>query len=89
LGLADKCAPADGAFYIYIDLSSLEDINAPDLCKRILEEAGVAITPGSDFEDPASGLGLKRIRISYSRSTEEVTLGMKRFMLWWKANMKI
>jgi len=33
----------------------------------------VAVTPGSDFEDPRSGLGMMRIRISYSRGTDEVT----------------
>jgi aspartate/methionine/tyrosine aminotransferase len=87
MGLAEDCSPADGAFYIYVDLSKKGVENAPDLCKRILEEAFVAISPGTDFEDPQSGLGLKRIRISYSRSTEEVKSGMERLLSWWKINM--
>jgi hypothetical protein len=60
-------APADGAFYIYVDLGAegVEDSSA--LCYRILEEAGVAITPGIDFEDPSTGLGRQRVRFSFSR----------------------
>eukprot|EP01035_Chromulina_nebulosa_P023560 gene23560-30549_t len=59
------------------------DLTAPVLCDRLLEEAGVAITPGIDFEDPESGLGLQRIRFSYSRSNEEVRNGMNKFKSWW------
>lgn len=86
IGLSEGISPADGAFYIYVDLSHHGIDNTPDLCKRILEEAGVAITPGVDFEDPASGLGLKRMRFSYSRNTDEVEEGMKRFKKWWEEN---
>jgi aspartate/methionine/tyrosine aminotransferase len=63
-------------------------VDSPNLCSRLLEEAGVALTPGNDFEDPSTGLGLKRIRFSYSRDTAEVTEGMKRFERWWLENMK-
>jgi aspartate/methionine/tyrosine aminotransferase len=86
LGLEEGCSPADGAFYVYVDLSASGVNDAPALCRQILEEAGVAITPGSDFEDPDSGLGLKRIRFSYSRSTEEVEKGMSKFKAWWIKN---
>jgi hypothetical protein len=48
----------------------------------------VAITPGVDFEDPATGLGLQRIRFSFSRDTSEVAEGMNRFRSWWRGNMK-
>lgn len=37
-----------GAFYLYADISALAEPAEP-LCARLLEEAGVAITPGSDF----------------------------------------
>ena len=37
---------------------------------------GVAITPGVDFEDPISGLGLQRIRFSFLKSSEEVKEGI-------------
>lgn len=85
-------SPADGAFYVYVDIKeALESKNkswdAPTICRKVLEEAGVAITPGVDFEDPLSGLGLQRIRFSYSRSTEEVSEGMNRFESWWRRNI--
>ena len=44
-------------------------------CNDILEEVGVAVTPGVDF-DPQRGK--TTIRISYARSTEEITEGITR-----------
>ena len=87
LGL-DEHAPCDGAFYAYVDLGSFGVKDSPTLCRRILEEAGVAITPGNDFEDPSTGLGYQRIRFSFSKSTDEVREGMKRFSEWWKREMR-
>ena len=87
LKLDSNLAPADGAFYAYVDLSSAGVSDTPLLCKRILEEAGVAITPGVDFEDPKSGLGFRRLRFSFCRNTEEVREGMRRFKEWWIQNI--
>jgi aspartate/methionine/tyrosine aminotransferase len=87
LDLLKGASPADGAFYVYVDLKHAGVDNAPALCQRILEEAGIAITPGVDFEDAESGLGFQRVRFSYSRSTEEVQEGMNRFKKWWLENM--
>lgn len=87
LGLSDKAAPSDGAFYIYVDLKDCGVTDTPSMCYRLLEEVGVAITPGVDFEDPSTGLGKQRVRFSYSRSTEEVTEGMKRFKEWMLSNV--
>ena len=87
MGLAECCSPADGAFYIYVDLSTKGITNSPDLCRRILEETGVAITPGVDFEDKDSDLGFERIRLSFCRSTKEIREGMDRLKVWWKKNM--
>lgn len=89
LDLLSGASPADGAFYVYIDLSSKGITDAPALCTRLLNEAKIAITPGVDFESPESGLGLQRIRISYSRSTEEVREGMVRFKAWWMKNVVV
>jgi aspartate/methionine/tyrosine aminotransferase len=71
-----------------VDLSEEGVSDSMSLCRRLLEEAGVAITPGVDFEDPSNGLGLKRIRFSYSKGVEEVRDGMQRFKTWWLAHMK-
>ena len=45
----DALSSAGGAYYIYADVSRLTK-NSVELCKRILETAGVAIVPGSDFD---------------------------------------
>jgi aspartate/methionine/tyrosine aminotransferase len=76
-------APADGAFYIYVDVSKqVED--SVKMAWDLLETAGVAITPGNDFEDPASDLGRKRIRFSYCGSTQDMREGMERMKKWWE-----
>ena len=74
-----KIAPPDGAFYVYADVSDLtQDSRA--FAAEILEKAGVAVTPGLDF-DPVRGA--TTLRFSYARSTadiEEGLLRLRRFM---------
>lgn len=67
-------APADGAFYVYVDVSHLTG-DSLALSSRILAEAGVAVTPGLDF-DKARGAGF--LRLSYARSTPEIEEGVAR-----------
>ncbi|OAN78031.1 1-aminocyclopropane-1-carboxylate deaminase [Jannaschia sp. EhC01] len=67
-------APADGAFYVYADVSHLTD-DARAFAARILEEAGVAVTPGLDF-DKARGAGT--LRFSYARATQDIKEGVER-----------
>lgn len=89
LGLLSGASPSDGAFYIYLDLNAHlpPTLDTPTLCRRLLNEAKIAVTPGVDFEFAESGLGNRRIRFSFSRSTNEVREGMIRFKKWWLANM--
>jgi len=42
----DRFHPADGAFYLYLDVSRFTD-DSLDFCGRMLNEIGVAATPGS------------------------------------------
>lgn len=49
----DKILPVDGAFYIYADVSRFSD-DSLVFAKKMLHEAGVAATPGVDF-DPVHG----------------------------------
>lgn len=74
-----KIAPPDGAFFIYADVSDLtEDSQA--FADEILEQAGVAVTPGLDFD---SERGSQTLRFSYARSTADIEEGLqrlKRFM---------
>ncbi|WP_282058105.1 pyridoxal phosphate-dependent aminotransferase [Lentibacter algarum] len=67
-------APPDGAFYIYVDVSHLTN-DSRALASDILAKAGVAVTPGIDF-DPERGQ--TTLRLSYARSTEEIREGLLR-----------
>lgn len=67
-------APPDGAFYVYADVSAFTD-NALDFARLILNDAGVAVTPGIDF-DPRRGS--RTIRFSYARSTPDIVEGLDR-----------
>ncbi|MFV0408615.1 MAG: pyridoxal phosphate-dependent aminotransferase [Paracoccus sp. (in: a-proteobacteria)] len=69
-----RIAPPDGAFYIYADVSDLTD-HSGDFARQILAEAGVAVTPGLDF-DPRRGV--QTLRFSYARSTEDIREGIAR-----------
>lgn len=70
----DRIAPPDGAFYVYADVSHLtEDSRA--FAGEILDKAGVAVTPGLDF-DPKRGAGT--VRFSYARSTGDIEDGLRR-----------
>ena len=73
LGFRD-IAPADGAFYIYADISGLAN-DSRDLCSRMLHEAGIAATPGLDF-DPVRGH--RTMRFSFARTEAEITEGIAR-----------
>eukprot|EP00746_Dinoflagellata_sp_MGD_P011080 gnl/MRDRNA2_/MRDRNA2_123124_c0_seq1.p1 gnl/MRDRNA2_/MRDRNA2_123124_c0~~gnl/MRDRNA2_/MRDRNA2_123124_c0_seq1.p1 ORF type:complete len:435 (-),score=88.96 gnl/MRDRNA2_/MRDRNA2_123124_c0_seq1:93-1397(-) len=78
-------APPHGAFYIYVDLSRFGVTDSLALCKALLDEAGVAMTPGVDFEEPGTGHGEVRVRISYPGTTDHVREAMKRFLAWWES----
>ncbi|MBB1496661.1 pyridoxal phosphate-dependent aminotransferase [Paracoccus sp. MC1862] len=70
----NKIAPPDGAFYVYADVSALTHDSAA-LAADILDKAGVAVTPGIDF-DPVRGA--KTLRFSYARSTADIAEGLDR-----------
>ncbi|WP_421704581.1 pyridoxal phosphate-dependent aminotransferase [Aliiroseovarius sp.] len=70
----DKFAPPDGAFYIYADVSEHTD-DSRAFAAEILEKAGVAVTPGLDF-DPVRGH--QTLRFSYARATEDIVEGLER-----------
>lgn len=69
-----KIAPPDGAFYVYADVSDLTE-DSRSFAAEILEKAGVAVTPGLDF-DPARGA--TTLRFSYARSTADIEEGLAR-----------
>ena len=69
-----RTGPADGAFYIYADVSGFTR-DSLDLSRRILDEAGVAVTPGLDF-DPDHGH--EWLRLSYAGPTDRIAEGAAR-----------
>jgi aspartate/methionine/tyrosine aminotransferase len=74
----DRLAPADGAFYIYADVSAMTN-DSEDFCRRLLRELDVAATPGVDF-DP--GRGNAFVRFSFAGSTEDMAEAARRLQDW-------
>jgi aspartate/methionine/tyrosine aminotransferase len=67
-------APPDGAFYVYADVSELTN-DSRAFAAEILDKAGVAVTPGLDF-DPERGA--TTLRFSYARATADIEEGLVR-----------
>uniref|UniRef100_A0A7S0IW13 Aminotransferase class I/classII large domain-containing protein n=1 Tax=Calcidiscus leptoporus TaxID=127549 RepID=A0A7S0IW13_9EUKA len=82
MGITDA-APAHGAFYIYIDLGRFGVTDSAALSATLLDEVGVALTPGVDFEFPGSGRGERRVRISFCGDTADIEAGMQKLASWW------
>ena len=62
----DRFAPAEGAFYLYCDVSHLTN-DSRDFCKRMLAEAGVATTPGVVATPASASMRLQKSRLSLVR----------------------
>lgn len=69
-----RIAPPDGAFYIYADVSDLTG-DSLSFAAEILEQAGVAVTPGLDFDPHRGG---RTLRFSYARATADIQEGLRR-----------
>ena len=74
----DRFLPVDGAFYLYADVSRFTD-DSIDFAKRMLEQAGVAATPGVDF-DPLHGKEF--LRFSYAGSAADMREAVERIGQW-------
>lgn len=70
----DRIAPPEGAFYVYADVAHLTD-DSRAFAAEILEKAGVAVTPGLDFDAARGG---RTLRFSYARTTEDIAEGLRR-----------
>jgi aspartate/methionine/tyrosine aminotransferase len=73
-----KFLPADGAFYLYADVSEFTS-DSLDFAKQMLEQAHVAVTPGIDF-DPVHGH--RYIRFCYARSADDMREAVARITRW-------
>jgi aspartate/methionine/tyrosine aminotransferase len=79
-----RLAPAEGAFYVYADISHITD-DSQELCRIWLDTLGVAATPGIDF-DPVDGR--KYIRFSYAESTQDIAEATSRLTTWATTNSR-
>ena len=75
-----ETAPCNGAFYLYADIGALE--TSPDsiaLAEAMLREAGVACTPGVDFDLEQ---GHRHMRLSFAGSTAHMKEASRRISDW-------
>jgi aspartate/methionine/tyrosine aminotransferase len=79
LGITDM-HPVDGAFYVYADVARFTN-DSVAFCRRMLEEAGVATTPGVDF-DPIEGA--HHLRLSFAGSEDDCREALRRLRSWLK-----
>jgi aspartate/methionine/tyrosine aminotransferase len=73
-----RFASPDGAFYLYADVAHLTD-DSEEFCRRMLAEAGVAATPGTDF-DP--GRGRAYMRFSFAGTEADMEEVARRLIAW-------
>ena len=76
----DEFLPPDGAFYLYADVSRFCS-DSLEFARRMLEEAGVAATPGVDF-DPVHGR--RFMRFCYAGAPADVAEAVERLGAWLK-----
>ncbi len=74
----DQMAPADGAFYAWVDISALGR-DSQSVCKEWLDELGIAATPGVDFDQRN---GDRFVRFSYAGAPEDIEEAMRRLGRW-------
>jgi aspartate/methionine/tyrosine aminotransferase len=74
----DRLAPAEGAFYLYADVSHLTN-DSEAFCRQMLDQTGVATAPGIDFDQAR---GRAHLRISYAGPTEEIERAVARLADW-------
>jgi len=71
-------APMDGAFYTYADVGAFAN-DSMTFAKRALEELGIAITPGADFDTEN---GHRYVRLSYAGANDHIDQALERFKGW-------
>ena len=71
-------APADGAFYLYADVSAFTD-DSRAFANAMLHEIGVAATPGLDFDEAR---GHRFLRFSYAGTESDMAEAAERIKAW-------
>lgn len=74
----ERVAPADGAFYLYADVTPLTN-DSTEFCQRMLNEQLIAATPGIDFDVKN---GRSYVRFSFAGSERDMVEAMRRMKDW-------
>jgi aspartate/methionine/tyrosine aminotransferase len=74
----DEILPVDGAFYVYASVARFTN-DALEFSGRMLREAGVAATPGPDFDHAR---GHRYMRFSFAGTEEAIREGTARLAGW-------
>lgn len=74
----ERLSPAQGAFYIYADVSHLTNDSA-NWCRRLLHEAHICAVPGMDFDKQN---GHRFVRFSYCATHERIAQAGERLKGW-------
>ena len=72
----------DGAFYFYLDVTDFNN-HSEELAKKILNETGVALTPGTDFDKK---FGHRTMRLAFSSDKQKVMEAVTRLKKWFMQN---
>jgi aspartate/methionine/tyrosine aminotransferase len=70
-----RCSPPEGAFYAWVNIAET-GMSAEELCRIMLEEAGVAAIPGAAF----GAAGVDFIRFSFASSTATLQEAVERIL---------
>ncbi len=73
-----RLSAAEGAFYIYADISERSN-DSRDFCARMLAEAGIAASPGVDFDRTR---GHRYVRFSYCGPEADMAEAIDRLARW-------
>lgn len=74
----DRLAPTDGAFYVYADVSHLTT-DSLSFCSKLLNDTGVAIAPGVDFDTVRGGA---HVRLSFAGPSADIDEALRRIGAW-------
>jgi aspartate/methionine/tyrosine aminotransferase len=74
----NRLSPAEGAFYLFADITERSN-DSVAFCDRMLREAGVAVSPGVDFDRTR---GNRFVRFSYCGPEEDMKAAAERLRAW-------
>ena len=77
IGISDIIVP-EGAFYLYVNISKINN-NSYEFCKRMVNDIGVTLAPGIDFDDKR---GKNYVRFSYSCEKKELEDSLELIKNW-------